>query len=36
MSIADSARERLRRDPLAGELELERAGHGGWRESLVG
>ena len=36
MSVADAVRERLRRDPLAAELQLQHAGHRGRRESGVG
>ena len=36
MPVADGARERLRRDLLAAELQSQRAGHCGRRESRVG
>ena len=36
MSVADAARERLRRDPLAAELQPQGAGYRGRRESCVG
>ena len=36
MPVADAVRERLRRDPLAAELQFQHAGHRGRRESGVG
>ena len=36
MSVADAVRERLRRDPLAAELQLQYASHRGRCESGVG